>query len=155
MANNVFVMNHPLIQHKLTFLRDKSTGTQQFRALVSEIANLMCYEATRDLPLLDVETETPICTATTKVIAGRKLAFVPILRAGLGMVDGVLQLFRVQRSVILACTATRRPCSRWNTTISFRPIQTSVMSSFWIRCSLQAVPQSTRSQLSSAPIREA
>ena len=92
MNKNVFVMDHPLIQHKLTFLRDKNTGTQQFRALVSEIANLMCYEATRDLPLMEVQTETPIRVATTKVIAGRKLAFVPILRAGLGMVEGVLQL---------------------------------------------------------------
>lgn len=92
MENQIFIMDHPLIQHKLTFLRDKNTGTQQFRTLVSEIANLMCYEATRDLPLMEVQTETPMQMATTKVIAGRKLAFVPILRAGLGMVDGVLQL---------------------------------------------------------------
>lgn len=92
MSDKIFIMDHPLIQHKLTFLRDKNTGTQQFRTLVGEIANLMCYEATRDLPLMEVETETPIQKATTKVIAGRKLAFVPILRAGLGMVDGVLQL---------------------------------------------------------------
>ncbi len=89
---NVFVMDHPLIQHKLTFLRSKDTGTKEFRELVSEIANLMCYEATRDLPLMDVETETPMQKTTTKVIAGRKLAFVPILRAGLGMVDGMLNL---------------------------------------------------------------
>ena len=94
MENNeqIFIMNHPLIQHKLSFLRDKNTGTKEFRELVSEIATLMCYEATRDLPLMDVQTETPMCTATTKVIAGRKLAFVPILRAGLGMVDGMLAL---------------------------------------------------------------
>ena len=89
---NVFVMDHPLIQHKLTFLRSKDTGTKEFRELVSEIANLMCYEATRDLPLMDVETETPMEKTTTQVIAGRKLAFVPILRAGLGMVDGMLRL---------------------------------------------------------------
>ena len=89
---NVFVMDHPLIQHKLTFLRDVSTGTKNFRELVSEIAMLMCYEATRDLPLMDVETVTPLEKTTTKVIAGRKLAFVPILRAGLGMVDGMLSL---------------------------------------------------------------
>ncbi len=88
---NIFVMDHPLIQHKLTFLRDSSTGTKHFRELVNEIATLMCYEATRDLPLMDVEIETPMKT-TTKVIAGRKLAFVPILRAGLGMVDGMLNL---------------------------------------------------------------
>lgn len=85
-------MDHPLIQHKLTFLRDKNTGSKEFRALVSEIATLICYEATRDLPLKEVQTETPMTTATTKVIAGRKLAVVPILRAGLGMVEGVLTL---------------------------------------------------------------
>ena len=94
MENNdqIFIMNPPLIQPKLSFLRDKNTGTKEFRELVSEIATLMCYEATRDLPLMDVQTETPMCTATTKVIAGRKLAFVPILRAGLGMVDGIMSL---------------------------------------------------------------
>lgn len=89
---NIFVMDHPLIQHKLTFLRDSATGTKHFRELVNEIATLMCYEATRDLPLMDVEIETPMQKTTTKVIAGRKLAFVPILRAGLGMVDGMLNL---------------------------------------------------------------
>ena len=87
-----FIMEHPLIQHKITLLRSKNTGTKQFRELVEEIATLMCYEATRDLPLKEVEVETPICRAKTKVVAGRKLAFVPILRAGLGMVDGVLSL---------------------------------------------------------------
>ena len=92
MNKKLVVMDHPLIQHKLTFLRDKNTGSKQFRELVSEIAMLMCYEATRDLPLKEVVTETPMMKATTKVIAGRKLAFVPILRAGLGMVDGVLSL---------------------------------------------------------------
>ena len=92
MDKKIFVMDHPLIQHKLTFLRDKNTGSKEFRALVGEIAMLMCYEATRDLPLQDVQIETPMGAATTKVIAGRKLAFVPILRAGLGMVDGVLAL---------------------------------------------------------------
>ncbi len=92
MENQVFVMDHPLIQHKLTFLRDKNTGSKEFRSLVSEIALLMCYEATRDLPLEETTIETPIGPAKTKVIAGRKLAFVPILRAGLGMVDGVLEM---------------------------------------------------------------
>ena len=92
MNNNVFIMDHPLIQHKLTILRDKRTGSKQFRELVSEIAMLMCYESTRDLPLKSVKTETPLMTANTKVLAGRKMAFVPILRAGLGMVDGVLSL---------------------------------------------------------------
>ncbi len=88
----VMIMDHPLIQHKLTILRDVNTASTQFRALVSEIAMLMCYEATRDLPLEEVETQTPLALAKTKSIAGKKLAFVPILRAGLGMVDGVLAL---------------------------------------------------------------
>lgn len=92
MNDNVFIMDHPLIQHKLTILRDKRTGSKQFRELVSEIAMLMCYESTRDLPLKSVKTETPLMTANTKVLAGKKIAFVPILRAGLGMVDGVLSL---------------------------------------------------------------
>ncbi len=92
MDNNVFVMDHPLIQHKLSILRDKNTGSKQFRELVSEIAMLMCYESTRDLPLTDCEIETPMTKMTAKVLEGRKLAFVPILRAGLGMVDGVLSL---------------------------------------------------------------
>lgn len=89
---NVLIMDHPLIQHKLTYLRCKETGSKKFRELVGEIGTLMCYEATRDLPLKEVETETPVAVAKTKVLSGRKLAFVPILRAGLGMVDGVLQL---------------------------------------------------------------
>ena len=87
-----FIMDHPLIQHKLSLLRDKNTGSKEFRELISEIAMLMCYEATRSLPLKDVEIETPICVTKTKVVSGKKLAFVPILRAGLGMVDGVMKL---------------------------------------------------------------
>lgn len=90
--DNVCYLDHPLIQHKLTILRDKNTGSKQFRELVNEIAMLMCYEATRDLPLKEVDVETPIAVARTKVLAGRKLAFVPILRAGIGMVDGALNL---------------------------------------------------------------
>ncbi|MFQ8600759.1 MAG: uracil phosphoribosyltransferase [Oscillospiraceae bacterium] len=86
------IMDHPLIQHKISLLRDKNTGAKEFRELTSEIAMLMCYEATRDLPLKEVEIETPIAVAKTKVISGRKMAFVPILRAGLGMVEGVLSL---------------------------------------------------------------
>ena len=86
------IMDHPLIQHKLPIMRDKNTGTKEFRELVGEIGMLMCYEATRDLPLKEVEIETPVAVAKTKVISGRKLAFVPILRAGLGMVDGVMRM---------------------------------------------------------------
>ena len=88
----VEIVDHPLIQHKISLMRDRRTGTKEFRDLVSEIATLLCYEATRDLPLEEVEVETPIALARTKVLAGRKLALVPILRAGLGMVDGMLNL---------------------------------------------------------------
>ena len=93
MNENVTIFDHPLIQHKLSILRDKNTSSKDFRALVHEISMLMCYEATRDLPLEDVEIETPICKTTAKHISGKKLAIVPILRAGLGMVDGILTLF--------------------------------------------------------------
>ena len=92
MEDNIFIMDHPLIQHKLTLLRDKRTGSKEFRELISEITMLMCYEATRDLPLKEVEVETPIAVAKSNVIYGRKLAFIPILRAGIGMVDGALEL---------------------------------------------------------------
>ena len=88
----VKIVDHPLIQHKISLLRDRNTGTKEFRDLVSEIAMLLCYEATRDLPTEEVEVETPVALARTKVLAGRKLALVPILRAGLGMVDGMLNL---------------------------------------------------------------
>ena len=86
------VIDHPLIQHKLSLLRDENTGTKDFRALVQELAILLAYEATRDLPLQDATVTTPIAVAHTKVIAGKKLAVVPILRAGLGMVDGIVSL---------------------------------------------------------------
>ena len=92
MENKVHIMDHPLLQHKLTILRDERTGVKEFREVVSEIATLMCYEATRDLPLADVEIKTPVATATFKKLSGKKLAIVPILRAGLGMVDGILTL---------------------------------------------------------------
>ena len=85
-------MDHPLLQHKLSILRDENTGVKDFREVVSEIATLMCYEATRDLPLEEVEIKTPITTAKFKTIAGKKLAIVPVLRAGLGMVDGILTI---------------------------------------------------------------
>ena len=89
---SVNVTNHPLIQHKLSILRDKNTPSKEFRALIEEIAMLMCYEATRDLELQDVEVETPVAVAKAKELSGKKLAVVPILRAGLGMVDGVINL---------------------------------------------------------------
>ncbi|WP_303835141.1 uracil phosphoribosyltransferase [Ruminococcus flavefaciens] len=86
------IIDHPLVQHKISLLRDKNTGTKEFRELVSEIAMFICYEATRDLPLKEIELETPLAVAKTKIISGRKLAFIPILRAGLGMVEGVTTL---------------------------------------------------------------
>ncbi len=90
--NKPVIMDHPLIQHKLSVLRDSSTSSKVFRELVSEIAMLMCYDATRDLPLEEVQVETPVATATCNVLSGRKMAIVPILRAGMGMVDGMLAL---------------------------------------------------------------
>ncbi|RKD21987.1 uracil phosphoribosyltransferase [Caminicella sporogenes DSM 14501] len=89
---NVFVMDHPLIQHKLSLIRDKNTGTKEFKELVREVSMLMAYEVTRNLPLEEIEIETPVCKTKAKVLAGRKLGIVPILRAGLGMVDGFLNL---------------------------------------------------------------
>lgn len=91
-GENVHILDHPLIKHKISMLRDKNTGTNEFRALVSEIAMLEGYEALRDLPTKEIEVETPIEKCMTPVLAGKKLAIVPILRAGLGMVDGVLHL---------------------------------------------------------------
>lgn len=88
----IMIMDHPLIQHKIGLIRRKETGTKDFRQAISEIAMLICYEATRDLKLGDVEIETPICKAIVKELKGKKMAIVPILRAGLGMVDGVLEL---------------------------------------------------------------
>jgi uracil phosphoribosyltransferase len=92
MDKNVVILDHPLIQHKVSLIRDIRTGSKDFRELVEEIALLMCNEATRDLPLREVEIETPVAVTKTKVIAGKKLAVVPVLRAGLGMVDGMLKL---------------------------------------------------------------
>lgn len=97
MKNNVMVMDHPLVQHKISLMRDKNTGTKEFKALVNELSTLLCYEATRELPLTSIEIETPVCVAKTNVITGRKLALVPILRAGLGMVDGILSLIPVAK----------------------------------------------------------
>ena len=90
--SNVIVCDHPLVQHKISLLRDKNTGSKEFRELVQEIAMFMCYEATRDLPLKEVQIETPLALANAKIISGRKVAFVPIMRAGLGMMEGALAL---------------------------------------------------------------
>ena len=90
--SNVIVLDHPLIQHKVGVIRRIETGSKDFRTIIGEIAKLMCFEATRDLKMKDVEIETPICKTTVKELAGKKLAVVPILRAGLGMVDGMLDM---------------------------------------------------------------
>lgn len=90
--SEVHVIDHPLIQHKLTHIRDKNTGSKMFRELVEEVSTLLAYEVTRDLPLCDVEIETPVTETDSQVITGKKLGIVPILRAGLGMVDGILKL---------------------------------------------------------------
>ena len=91
------IMDHPLIQHKLTLIRDKRTGPKEFRELVDEVATLMAYEVTRDLPLTEIDIETPVSRAKSKVLAGKKLGIVPVLRAGLGMVDGILKLVPAAR----------------------------------------------------------
>ncbi|MEK3888511.1 uracil phosphoribosyltransferase [Bacillus sp. FSL K6-3431] len=88
----VYVFDHPLIQHKITYIRDKNTGTKEFRELVDEVAALMMFEITREMSLEEVEVETPVSTAKSKVISGKKLGIIPILRAGIGMVDGILNL---------------------------------------------------------------
>ena len=90
--SNVTVFDHPLIQHKLAILRNKNTGVKEFRELVSEIAGLMCYEATRNLPTVEVQVQPPVATATCHMLAGKKLAIIPILRAGLGMVDSMVDM---------------------------------------------------------------
>ena len=90
--SNVIIFDHPLIQHKVGLIRRVETGSKDFRTIIGEIAKFMCYEATRDLKLKDVDIETPICKTTVKELAGRKMAIVPILRAGLGMVDGMLDM---------------------------------------------------------------
>src|SRR5690625_6525305 len=89
MMGNLYILDHPLIQHKLTYIRDKTTGTKQFRELVDELSMLMGFEITRNLPVRDVEVETPIKTAKAQQLTGKKIGLIPILRAGLGMVDGI------------------------------------------------------------------
>ncbi|MGD9677956.1 MAG: uracil phosphoribosyltransferase [Vulcanibacillus sp.] len=90
--SRLYVFDHPLIQHKLTFIRNKDTGTKEFRELMDEVATLMAYEITRDIHLEEVEIETPICKTKSKIATGKKIGIVPILRAGLGMVDGILKI---------------------------------------------------------------
>jgi len=93
----LYIVDHPLVQHKLTIMRDKNTGTKDFKEILTEISTLMGYELTRDLPLTDIEIETPMCRMTGKEISGKKIAIVPVLRAGLGMVEGLLSLVPVAK----------------------------------------------------------
>lgn len=139
---NVTYIDHPLVQHKISMLRKKTTGTNEFRTLVEEIATLMGYEALRDLPLEDVEVETPIETCMTPMLAGKKLAIVPILRAGLGMVNGVLSLVpsaKIGHIGLYRDEETHEPheyfCKLPN------PIEPRELSLSQTRCSLPAVPQ--------------
>lgn len=138
------ITDHPLIQHKVTLIRDKNTPSKEFRELVSEIAMLMCYEATRDLPLKEIEIETPMTVTKSKVISGRKLAFVPILRAGLGMCDGMLALVPAAKSGTSVCTAIRKPILPMSTIASCPPTSRSGTSFCSIRCSPPAARPSTR-----------
>ena len=127
----VHVLNHPLIQHKLAILRSKDTSVKEFRELVGEIAGLMCYEATRNLPLTEVEVETPITTAKCKMLAGKKLAIVPVLRAGLGMVDNMVALIP---SAKIGHIVTPAATSLWNTTASCPRTLSPARSLWWIPC---------------------
>ena len=134
--DNVFIMDHPLIQHKISILRNKETGTNEFRKLIEEIAVLMGFEALRDLPLEDVEVETPIETCRTPMISGKKLAVVPVLRAGLGMVNGITTLVPSAKIGHIGLTVTRLLMSLMSTIVSFRILSTSV-SSLWLTPCLQ------------------
>ena len=111
--SNIIQCDHPLVQHKISLLRDKNTGSKEFRELVQEIAMFMCYEATRDLPLKEVQIETPLGLANSNIISGRKVAFVPIMRAGLGMMDGALALVPALTATLpRSITASFRSISR-------------------------------------------
>ena len=140
------VMDHPLIQHKISLIRDKSTGTKDFRELVEEIAMLMAYEVTRDLPLKEVEIETPIAKAKTKVISGKTIGVVPILRAGLGMVTAYCRWCLLPRWAISGSIAIPRRSSRWNTTVSCPPTLPKETSSYSTRCSPRAAAPATPSR---------
>ena len=133
------------LQHKLSILRNKQTGTKEFRDLVGEIATLLCYEATRDLPLEEVEIETPITMAKTKVLAGRKLALVPILRAGMGMLDGMLTLLPAAKVGFIGLYRDQDPAACRSISASCR--RTSPSATFWCltRCWLPAAAPSTPS----------
>ena len=137
--SKVQVMDHPLIQHKVNYIRRKEVGSKEFREIVGEIAALMCYEATRDLKLQDVEIETPICKMVGKELSGKKLAVVPILRAGLGMVDGMLSMIPAAKVGHIGLTETRKRMNQWNIIVSFRQTVMRGKYLLWILCWQQEV----------------
>lgn len=118
----VYVFDHPLIQHKLTHIRKKETGTKEFRELVDEIATLMAFEATRDLPLDEVEIETPVSRMKSKVLSGKKLGIVPILRAGIGMVDGIVKLIPAAKVGHIGLYRDPETLNQLNIMLSSHPI---------------------------------
>ena len=126
----VTIVDHPLVQHKLTLVRDKSISTKSFRELIKEIGMLLCYEVTRDLPLADTVIETPLATMHSAKIAGKKLVFVPMLRAGTTFVDGMMDLVPTARSPISASTASPRALPRSSTSSSRHPISVSASPSW-------------------------
>lgn len=136
--NELHVIDHPLITHKLSIMRDKNTGSKDFRELLNEIAMLMGYELTRDLPLEEVEIETPLTKMKAKTISGKKLAVIPILRAGLGMVDGLLSLIPVPRLGTSGFTGIPIRMSRSNITVSCRLTLRNAFASWLTLCWLLA-----------------
>ena len=138
--SNVTVITHPLVQHKLTLMRKKDASTNSFRRLLGELSTLMAYEVTRDMPLQDVQIETPLETMTGKVIDGKKLVLVSILRAGNGFLDGMLNVCPAPEWAISACTATLKRCNPWSTT-SRCPQKWKRATSSW---SIPCWPQATR-----------
>ena len=137
--SKVQVMDHPLIQHKVNYIRRKEVGSKEFREIVGEIAALMCYEATRDLKLQDVEIETPICKMVGKELSGKKLAVVPILRAGLGMVDGMLSMIPAAKVGHIGLYRDPETYEQWNIIVSFRQTVMRGKYLLWILCWQQEV----------------
>lgn len=142
--SEVHIMDHPLIQHKISYIRREEVGTKEFREVVGEIAGLMCYEATQDLKLRDVKIKTPICEMIGKELTGKKLAVVPILRAGLGMVDGMLSLIPAAKLDISGFIVIRRLLNQWSITASFRRTAMRGRSLSLIRCWQRAAPVQQR-----------
>jgi uracil phosphoribosyltransferase len=136
----VTVVDHPLVQHKLTLMREKERSTKGFRQLLNEIGMLLCYEVTRDLPVERIEIETPMTTMEGVQIAGKKLVFAPILRAGVGFLDGMLTLVPAARVAHIGPTVILNRCRRWSTTSRLHPTSRTA----WCSCSIPCSPRRTR-----------